>query len=148
MAAIGLTPGKKHKKPFSLHFLLRFLCGESYPSPQQKPETPTIVAEQLILEITSVERLLPLHEAQLLIYLWLSGLKIGLLLNFNSCCFTTEFASSCTSPPRPPSPLPASSSRTAKPWRISPIGCSAWWAASSWRSKPQLSLPRMHDSYW
>ncbi|MGH6960322.1 MAG: GxxExxY protein [Dongiaceae bacterium] len=42
-----------------------------------------VVAGSLIVEIKSVEKLLPLHEAQLLTYLKLSGLKTGLLLNFN-----------------------------------------------------------------
>jgi len=42
-----------------------------------------LVAGRLILEIKSVERLMPVHEAQLLTYLRLSGSRIGLLLNFN-----------------------------------------------------------------
>ena len=37
----------------------------------------------MILELKSVERILPLHEAQLLTYLRLSRCRIGLLLNFN-----------------------------------------------------------------
>lgn len=43
-----------------------------------------LVEEQLIMEIKSVEHLLPIHEAQLLTYLKLSGLHIGLLINFNT----------------------------------------------------------------
>ena len=43
-----------------------------------------IVAENLIiLELKSCERIEPIHQAQLLTYLKLSGLKLGLLLNFN-----------------------------------------------------------------
>ena len=42
-----------------------------------------VVAERVIVEIKAVERLLPIHEAQLLTYLKLSGLKAGLLINFN-----------------------------------------------------------------
>lgn len=42
-----------------------------------------LVEEKIVLEIKAVERLLPLHTAQLLTYLKLSGFKIGLLLNFN-----------------------------------------------------------------
>ena len=42
-----------------------------------------IVASEVILELTSVERILPLHEAQLLTYLRLSHCRTGLLLNFN-----------------------------------------------------------------
>ena len=42
-----------------------------------------IVENTLILEIKSVQQLLPVHEAQLLTYLKVSNLPIGLLLNFN-----------------------------------------------------------------
>ena len=42
-----------------------------------------VVEGQLVLELKSVEELLPIHEAQLLTYLKLSGIKIGLLINFN-----------------------------------------------------------------
>jgi GxxExxY protein len=42
-----------------------------------------VVEEALVLEIKSVHALHPVHEAQLLTYLKLSGLRIGLLLNFN-----------------------------------------------------------------
>lgn len=43
-----------------------------------------VVNKSLILELKTVEKLLPIHEAQLLTYLRLSGLKTGLLLNFNT----------------------------------------------------------------
>ena len=42
-----------------------------------------VVDEKLVLELKTVERLLPLHDAQLLTYLKLSGLPTGLILNFN-----------------------------------------------------------------
>src|ERR1041385_3639569 len=42
-----------------------------------------IVEKCLIVEIKCVEKLLPVHLAQLLSYLKLSGLRLGLLLNFN-----------------------------------------------------------------
>ena len=43
-----------------------------------------IVAEKkVVIEIKTVEKLLPVHEAQLLTYLKLSGYKVGLLVNFN-----------------------------------------------------------------
>ena len=38
---------------------------------------------QLVVELKAVEKLLPVHEAQLLTYLRLSKTKVGLLLNFN-----------------------------------------------------------------
>jgi GxxExxY protein len=40
--------------------------------------------ETVVLEIKSPERLLPIHEAQLLIYLRLSGIRTGLLINFGA----------------------------------------------------------------
>ena len=42
-----------------------------------------LVGEVVIVELKSVESILPVHEAQLLTYLKLSGLRLGLLLNFN-----------------------------------------------------------------
>ena len=43
-----------------------------------------IVVESLvIIELKAVEKLLPIHEAQLLTYLKLSDLSVGLLINFN-----------------------------------------------------------------
>jgi GxxExxY protein len=42
-----------------------------------------LVEKQLILELKSVEKLLPVHEAQLLTYLKLTGCRVGLLINFN-----------------------------------------------------------------
>ena len=42
-----------------------------------------LVADRVIVELESVDRLLPIHEAQLLTYLKLSGIRIGLLINFN-----------------------------------------------------------------
>jgi len=43
-----------------------------------------VVEEAVVVELKTVERLLPVHEAQLLTYLRLSGLHVGLLLNFNT----------------------------------------------------------------
>ncbi|HUO08538.1 MAG TPA: GxxExxY protein [Phycisphaerae bacterium] len=42
-----------------------------------------VVEGQLIVELKAVEKTLWIHEAQLLTYLKLSGIKRGLLLNFN-----------------------------------------------------------------
>lgn len=41
------------------------------------------VAGSVIVELKAVEKLLPLHQAQLLSYLKLSGMRVGLLINFN-----------------------------------------------------------------
>jgi GxxExxY protein len=42
-----------------------------------------LVEDCVILELKSVEKLLPLHTAQLITYLKLSGRRVGLLINFN-----------------------------------------------------------------
>ena len=42
-----------------------------------------VVENTIILELKSCEKIEPIHKAQLLTYLKLSGLKLGLLLNFN-----------------------------------------------------------------
>ncbi|MBI3536558.1 MAG: GxxExxY protein [Chloroflexi bacterium] len=42
-----------------------------------------LVANSVIVEIKSVEGILPIHEAQLLTYLRLADRKVGLLINFN-----------------------------------------------------------------
>ena len=43
-----------------------------------------VVEDSVIIEIKTVDEILPIHTAQLLTYLKLSGKPIGLLLNFNS----------------------------------------------------------------
>lgn len=42
-----------------------------------------VVDDLVVVEIKAVERLEPIHEAQLLTYLRLSGIWLGLLINFN-----------------------------------------------------------------
>jgi len=42
-----------------------------------------LVVEAVVVEIKAVERLIPVHEAQLLTHLRLGGWKAGLLMNFN-----------------------------------------------------------------
>jgi GxxExxY protein len=42
-----------------------------------------LVEGQVVLEIKSVAAIAPIHKAQLMTYLKLSQLKLGLLLNFN-----------------------------------------------------------------
>jgi len=42
-----------------------------------------VVDNRLLIELKSVDRLLPIHDAQILTYLRLSGCKTGLLMNFN-----------------------------------------------------------------
>lgn len=43
-----------------------------------------LVGDCVIVELKAVERIAPIHEAQLLSYLRLGGYKLGYLLNFNS----------------------------------------------------------------
>ncbi len=43
-----------------------------------------VIEKELLIEIKAVERLLPVHQAQVLTYLKLSGIPKGLLLNFNT----------------------------------------------------------------
>lgn len=43
-----------------------------------------LVDNLVVVEVKAVERLLAVHEAQLLSYLRLGGYKLGLLLNFNT----------------------------------------------------------------
>ncbi|MBW1791756.1 MAG: GxxExxY protein [Deltaproteobacteria bacterium] len=42
-----------------------------------------LVERKVIIELKAVARLVPIHQAQLLSYLKLSGCKVGLLINFN-----------------------------------------------------------------
>ena len=42
-----------------------------------------LVEGEVIVEIKAIDRLAPIHQAQLLSYLKLSGYKVGLLINFN-----------------------------------------------------------------
>jgi GxxExxY protein len=43
-----------------------------------------LVPNQLVVELKAVDKLAPIHTAQLLTYLKLSGVKTGLLINFNT----------------------------------------------------------------
>jgi GxxExxY protein len=42
-----------------------------------------VIPGRLVIELKAVEELHPIHEAQLLTYLKLSGIHLGLLINFN-----------------------------------------------------------------
>ena len=43
---------------------------------------------RLVVELKSVDQLLPIHEAQILTYMKLAGVKVGLLINFNVTILT------------------------------------------------------------
>jgi GxxExxY protein len=42
-----------------------------------------VIGGTVVVELKAIERLEPIHEAQLLTYLKLSALKLGILINFN-----------------------------------------------------------------
>ena len=42
-----------------------------------------LVEDKVIVEIKSVDQIMPIHHAQVISYLKLSGCKVGLLINFN-----------------------------------------------------------------
>jgi GxxExxY protein len=48
-----------------------------------------IVENKVIIEIKSVETIIPVHQKQLLTYLKITGLKLGLLINFNQTLIKT-----------------------------------------------------------
>jgi len=58
-----------------------FFKGEDL---QRHYKLDIVVERKVIVEIKSVEHLMPVHHLQLLTYLRLSGLKLGLLVNFNT----------------------------------------------------------------
>ena len=43
-----------------------------------------VIEDRIVLEVKAVEKLIAIHEAQLLTYLKLSGKRVGLMINFNS----------------------------------------------------------------
>jgi GxxExxY protein len=43
-----------------------------------------LVNRLVVVEVKATERTLPIHEAQVLTYLKLSGYRLGLLINFNT----------------------------------------------------------------
>ncbi len=50
---------------------------------EEKLRTDVILGNNLILELKAVEKLLPIHKAQLLSYMKLLNTPVGLLINFN-----------------------------------------------------------------
>ena len=42
-----------------------------------------LIPDELVIELKAVDKLAPIHSAQLITYLKLSGIKTGLLINFN-----------------------------------------------------------------
>ena len=42
-----------------------------------------LIEKQLIIELKAVDKLLPIHEAQILTYMKFANISVGLLINFN-----------------------------------------------------------------
>ena len=48
-----------------------------------KYQIDLLVEEKVVVELKAIEKILPVHEAQLLTYLKLTHKRVGLLINFN-----------------------------------------------------------------
>ena len=66
--------GYEREKQIAVNYRDELLCHQ---------RLDIVVANQLVLEIKSVERLNPVYHAQILNYMRLSKLRAGLLMNFN-----------------------------------------------------------------
>ena len=51
------------------------------PAPDERLDL--LVEKSIVVEIKAIEEILPVHQAQLLTYLKLSGKRLGFLINFN-----------------------------------------------------------------
>lgn len=65
----------ERQRPFSVSFMKKTLDTGF--------KTDLVVNNCVIVELKSIDKLLPVHDAQLLTYLRLSGIELGFLLNFN-----------------------------------------------------------------
>ena len=59
------------------------------------------LSDRILLELKAVERLLPIHEAQVITYLRLSQLPVGLLVNFNVTALRNGLRRLTPDPPIP-----------------------------------------------
>jgi GxxExxY protein len=62
------------EKTFAVRYRGRFLCHQ---------RVDLLVDGRLVVEIKSVEQLHPVHEAQVVSYMRVTGVRAGLLVNFN-----------------------------------------------------------------
>ena len=69
--------GLQHEKQVELPVKYKGLCIES------SYRADVIVENSVLLELKSAKSIIPIHEAQLLTYMRLSGIEVGLLMNFN-----------------------------------------------------------------
>ena len=73
-----------------------------------------VVEDKIVVEIKAVDQMLPVHGAQLLSYLKLSGLSVGLLINFHSELLRTGIKRVVNNYPGP-LPTSAASAASAPP---------------------------------
>ena len=75
---------KKSKPGFFMILSYWEILGEIYLRKQTNSRPRNIIIEnKVIIEVKSVELVAPVHQKQLLTYLRITGLKLGLLVNFN-----------------------------------------------------------------
>ena len=68
-----------------LHFQREHEIAILYRGHPLRPHRVDLVIEgRVLVELKAVERMLPLYQAQVISYLKASGLRVGLLINFNS----------------------------------------------------------------
>ncbi|MCA9491531.1 MAG: GxxExxY protein [Myxococcales bacterium] len=96
-----------------------------------------LVADRVMVEAKTVDQITPLHEAQLLTYLRLSGRKSGLLLNFKVRLLKDGIVRRVLQQP------PLNHPRPATPLSVLPSVSSVtpWWFVASLRSLPPSPQP-------
>jgi len=99
-----------------------------------------LVNDELLVELKAVERMLPLHHAQVISYLRLLELHRGLLINFNVPRLTLGIRSFLNGPPPDPGPGSAASSGNDLEQRA-PLGVVADDPDLA-GGKPEVPLPR------
>jgi GxxExxY protein len=75
----------RESEPLNLHFEQQVPLMVNYKGFQLEGgyRLDLVYEMRVIVELKAVEEILPVHEAQLITYLKLSGIRVGLLLNFN-----------------------------------------------------------------
>lgn len=73
---------RKRDVPFASQYVLS-ICYEGV-AIEGAYRIDLLVGGRLVVELKSVDQLLPVHSAQLLTYLKLSNNRLGLLINFNT----------------------------------------------------------------
>ena len=75
----GRGLGVKMQQPLKVHYKNRAV--------DMAYRLDLVVEDKVLIELKSVEKFLPIHEAQILTYLRLSELRLGFLMNFNTKLF-------------------------------------------------------------